>query len=77
VAFSSRKRHLLPISASLREFRKCSKAPSFKDPAVVKASDSELIADVTRGKNKMPAYQAKLTAPEIKAAVAYVRTLQK
>lgn len=53
------------------------KAVSFKDPAVIKAPDSELIAAVTHGKNKMPAYQSMLTGAQIKAAVAYIRTLEK
>ena len=56
---------------------KAMKAVSFKDPAVVKASDAELIAAVTKGKNKMPANPGKLTDAQIKAAIAYVRTLQK
>jgi mono/diheme cytochrome c family protein len=53
------------------------KAPSFKDPAVVKASDADLIAAVTNGKGKMPANKGKLTDAQIKAAIAYIRTLQK
>jgi mono/diheme cytochrome c family protein len=54
------------------------KAPSFKDPAVVKASDAELIAVVKNGKNgKMPSYAGKITDDQIKSVVAYIRTLQK
>jgi mono/diheme cytochrome c family protein len=54
------------------------KAASFKDPAVVKAPDAELIAVVKNGKGKMPAsIGAKLTDAQIKDVVAYVRTLQK
>ena len=56
---------------------KALKAASFKDPAIVKASDAELEGAVTKGKNKMPAYEGKLTAAQIKAAIAYIRTLQK
>jgi cytochrome c6 len=56
---------------------KMMKAASFKDPALVKASDTELIGAVTHGKNKMPAYQGKLTDAQIKAVVAYVRVLEK
>jgi mono/diheme cytochrome c family protein len=56
---------------------KAMKAPFFKDPAVIKVSDAELIAAVTKGKNKMPAYKDKLTDAQIKAVVAYVRALQK
>ena len=53
------------------------KAASFKDPAIVKLSDADMIAAVSKGKNKMPAYAGKLTDAQIKAAVAYIRTLQK
>lgn len=56
---------------------KMMKAASFKDSAIVNAPDSALIAAVTHGKNKMPAYQGKLTDAEIKAVIAYVRTLEK
>jgi mono/diheme cytochrome c family protein len=50
---------------------------SFKDPAVVKATDAVLIASVKNGKNKMPANVGKLTDDQIKTVIAYVRTLQK
>ncbi len=53
------------------------KAASFKDPSIVKAPDAELIAAVKSGKNKMPAYAGKLTDDQIRAAVAYIRTLEK
>ena len=56
---------------------KALKAASFKDPAIVKASDSELVGVVTKGKNKMPTYEGKLTDAQIKAVIAYIRTLQK
>jgi mono/diheme cytochrome c family protein len=54
------------------------KAASFKDPALVKAPDAQLIASVKNGKGKMPAsIGAKLTDAQIKDVIAYVRTLQK
>jgi mono/diheme cytochrome c family protein len=53
------------------------KAASFKEPAIVKAPDAELIAIVKSGKNKMPSFAGKLADDQIKAAVAYIRTLQK
>ena len=56
---------------------KALKAASFKDPAIVSASDTDLIGAVTKGKGKMPANQGKLTDAQIKAVIAYVRTLQK
>lgn len=49
----------------------------FSSPALVKASNADLIAATTNGKRKMPAYKGKLTDPQIAAVVAYVRTLQK
>jgi mono/diheme cytochrome c family protein len=56
---------------------KALKAASFKDPAIVKASDADLFAAVKNGKNKMPPNKGKLTDAQIKAVIAYVRTLQK
>jgi len=53
------------------------KAPSFKDPAVIKASDAELFAAVKNGKGKMPAENGKLTDAQIRAAIEYVRSLEK
>src|ERR1700678_2547875 len=49
----------------------------FSSPALVKASDADLIAATTNGKGKMPAYSGKLTDAQIKDVVAYIRTLQK
>jgi mono/diheme cytochrome c family protein len=49
----------------------------FNSPEYVKASDADLIASTTNGKGKMPPQKGKLTDPQIKDAVAYVRTLQK
>jgi mono/diheme cytochrome c family protein len=56
---------------------KALKAVSFKDPTVIKASDAELFAAVKNGKGKMPAENGKLTDAQIKAAIQYVRTLEK
>jgi mono/diheme cytochrome c family protein len=56
---------------------KSMKVLSFKDPAMVKAPDAQFIASTTDGKNKMPAYKGKLTDPQIKDVIAYIRTLQK
>jgi mono/diheme cytochrome c family protein len=49
----------------------------FGSPALVKASDADLIAATKNGKGKMPAYAGKLTDAEIKDVIAYIRTLQK
>jgi len=56
---------------------KALKAASFKTPAIVKASDAELIGFVKSGKGKMPPWAGKLSDAQIKAVVAYIRTLQK
>jgi cytochrome c6 len=46
-------------------------------PDVQKMSDDELIAITTKGKNKMPAYENKLSAAQIKDIVTYIRQLAK
>jgi mono/diheme cytochrome c family protein len=53
------------------------KAASFSDPAIVKISDADRIPIVKKGKDKMPPFGDKLTDDQIKAVLAYVRTLQK
>jgi mono/diheme cytochrome c family protein len=53
------------------------KVQSFKDPAMVKASDAQFIASTKDGKGKMPAYAGKLTDAQITDVVAFIRTLQK
>lgn len=45
-------------------------------PEVQKTSDADLIALVTNGKGKMPAYKGKLSDEEISAVVKYVKTLK-
>jgi len=45
---------------------------------VQKQSDADLTAVITKGKPpKMPGYEGKLTADQIKSLVAYVRSLKK
>lgn len=56
---------------------KAMKIPSVKSPDFMKLSESDMVADTTNGKNKMPAYKAKLTDAQIKEVVAYMRTLEK
>lgn len=56
---------------------KSMKAVPFSSPELIKASDADLIAATKNGKGKMPAYSGKLTDPQIKDVVAYIRTLQK
>ena len=50
---------------------------SFKDPAVVKLSNSAMAAVIKSGKNKMPSFDGKLTDAQISAVVSHIRTLQK
>ena len=45
-------------------------------PEIQKQSEAELIAAVSQGKNKMPAFGSKLTPEEIKAVVGFVRSLK-
>ena len=49
----------------------------FRSPEVQKMTDAQLIEIATKGKAKMPGYDKKLTADEIKGLVAYVRGLGK
>ncbi len=44
---------------------------------VQKQTDKELVAVTADGKGKMPAYKGKLSADEINAVVAFIRTLKK
>ncbi len=53
------------------------KVLSFKDPAMIKATDAQFIASTKNGKGKMPAYAAKLTDAQIKDVISFIRTLQK
>jgi mono/diheme cytochrome c family protein len=46
-------------------------------PEVQKLSDAEMIKLITDGKGKMPGYKGKLSDDDIKAVVAFVRTLKK
>jgi cytochrome c6 len=52
-------------------------AHDFASPEVAKESDEDLIAIVTKGKNKMPAYGSSLKDPQIKDLIGYVRSLAK
>ncbi len=52
-------------------------AHDFRSPEIQKMTDAELIELTTKGKNKMPGYDKKLTADEIKGLVAHIRELGK
>ena len=44
---------------------------------VQKQSDADLTGIITNGKDKMPKYDGKLSADEIKGVVKFIRTLKK
>lgn len=50
---------------------------SYKNPAVLKMKDADLIAIIKGGKNNMPKFDGKLTDAQIKELVKYIHTLQK
>ena len=55
----------------------CHGANGEKNFANLGAADADLIKAVTDGKGKMPAYKGKLSDDDIKAVVAYIKTLKK
>ena len=56
---------------------KSTKARSFGDAEVVKASDDDLAGIIEKGKGKMPGYGKSMKPDEIKDMVAYIRSLAK
>jgi cytochrome c6 len=56
---------------------KAMNARPFNSPDVLKESDTDLMAVIKNGKNKMPAFTGKLTDAQITDVVAYIHTLQK
>ena len=56
---------------------KATKARDFSSDEVKKETDAEWTEIIVKGKNKMPAYDKKLTESEVKDAVAYIRSLIK
>jgi mono/diheme cytochrome c family protein len=48
----------------------------FHSPDVSKMSDQELAEFTKKGKDKMPAYDKKLTDDQIKQLITYIRTLK-
>jgi mono/diheme cytochrome c family protein len=53
------------------------KIPDLHSEEVQKLSDAELTQIVTKGKNKMPAYEVKLSKEQIAQLVGFVRDLAK
>lgn len=56
---------------------KAMKVGSFAGPESKKMSDQELADIIEKGKGKMPKYGASMKPDEVKAMVAYIRTLAK
>jgi cytochrome c6 len=56
---------------------KSMKLRDLRSADVQKLTDAELTKVTADGKGKMPAYKAKLTAEEITALVAYIRSIAK
>lgn len=56
---------------------KATKARGFCTDEVKKESDEEWTQIIVKGKNKMPAYDKKLSEGEVKEVVAYIRGLCK
>jgi len=53
------------------------KVPDLHSDEVQKLDDAALKGIITKGKNKMPAYEGKLTKEQIDKLVAYIRSLAK
>jgi cytochrome c6 len=66
-----------PEGAGTTPAGKATKARDFCSDEVKKETDEEWTAIIGKGKNKMPAYDKKLTDAEIKDVVAYIRGLCK
>ena len=52
-------------------------AKDLQDPELKKATEAQWIEISTKGKNKMPKYEGKLTADQIKQLVTYMKDLSK
>lgn len=51
-------------------------APDLHSPEIAKMKDSDLIEIVWNGKNKMPAYNQRLTKAQTEELVKYIRSLK-
>ena len=56
---------------------KATKARNFCSDDVKKKTDEEWTGIIVKGKNKMPAYDKRLSESEVKEVVAYIRSLCK
>ena len=51
--------------------------PDLRAPEIQKKSKAELGNSITKGRNKMPAFEGKLTSDEVNELATYVRQLKK
>ena len=56
---------------------KMTHAQPLDSPEAIHKTDAEMIAVTRNGKEKMPAFAAKLSDAQIKSVIAYIRTQQK
>jgi mono/diheme cytochrome c family protein len=66
-----------PDGAGKTKMGEMLKIPDLHSPEVQKKSDADLNVIIAKGKDKMPAYEAKLSKDQIVKLVAYVRDLAK
>jgi mono/diheme cytochrome c family protein len=66
-----------PTGAGDTPAGKMMKAKPLGGADVQKLTDAEITATIANGKNKMPKFGQKLSADDIKALVAFVRTFKK
>ena len=66
-----------PDGAGQTPMGKNMKLRDLRSADVQKQTDAELVKWIADGKGKMPAYKGKLSADEINALVAFIRTLKK
>jgi mono/diheme cytochrome c family protein len=66
-----------PDGAGKTKMGETLKIPDLQSADVQKKSDADLNAVIAKGRNKMPAYEAKLSKEEIAKLVVYIRELAK
>lgn len=66
-----------PDGAGQTTMGKNLKLRDLRSADVQKQTDAELVKWIADGKGKMPAYKGKMSADEINALVAFIRTLKK
>jgi cytochrome c6 len=66
-----------PDGAGKTKMGETLKIPDLQSADVQKKSDADLSAIIAKGKNKMPAYEAKLSKEDIAKLVVYIRELAK